>query len=170
MSGNDVIVRRDPVITVDAVLTAVFTVSAVIATVVFAQPWKTVAVVVSLVCFTVGVVAFLWGYWTAVQRSRTDNIAVASLYFLVDGAAPKPVARFLNLLLAVQVTVGVATASVRSSTDGKPGSTLAFGILVPMMGLGLNGLWGALHGTFGPRLRPQENGVPPRDPVNGQDG
>lgn len=163
-------VRRDTILTVDLVLTVLFVLTAVVSTVVFDQPWKTVAVVVALVCFTVGIVAFLWGYWTAVQRSRTDNIAVASLYFLVDNAAPKPVSRRMNGLLAVQTVVGIATASVRSSTDGRAGSTLAFGILVPMMGLGLNGLWGALHGTFGPRLRPTEDGVPPRTSPNGQDG
>ena len=170
MSDNDVTVRRDPIITLDSALTAVFLLSAAVSAVVFDQPWKTIAVVVALVCFTVGIVAFLWGYWTAVQRSRTDNIAVASLYFLIDGAAPKPVARRMNGLLAVQVAVGVATASLRSSTDGKAGSTLAFGILVPMMGLGLNGLWGALHGTFGPRLSHGGHEVPPDGPANGQDG
>ena len=170
MSDNDVDVRRDRIITVDIVLTAVFVVSSVVSAVVFDRPWKSIAVGVSLVCFTVGIVAFLWGYWTAVQRSRTDNIAVAPLYFLVDGVAPKSVARTMNGLLAVQVVVGIATASLRSSTDGRAGSTLAFGILVPMMGLGLNGLWGALHGTFGPRPRRGDEGVPPEGPPNGQDG
>lgn len=163
-------VRRDTIVTSDAVLTAVFVASSVAATVFFDQPWKSIAVTVSLVCFSVGVVAFLWGYWTAVQRSRTDDIAVASLYFLVDGCAPGPLARRMNLLLAVQVVTGVATASIRSSTDGRPGSTLAFGILVPMMGLGMNGLWGALHGSFRPRTGRRAEGVPPEGAPNGQDG
>ena len=129
---------------------------------------------VALACFTVGVVAFLWGYATAVQRSRVDDISVAALYFLVDGAAPTPVARRLNVLLGVQVVVGLATAIWRGSTDGEPGSTLAFGILVPMLGLGLNGLWGARHGRFRPR-RPAageaggDAGVPSAGSGNGQD-
>lgn len=150
---------------IDAALTALFTVTATVSAVVFDQPWKAVAVVVAIGCFTVGVVAFLWGYFAAVQRSRRDDIAVAALYFLVDDAAPKSVSRTMNALLATQVAVALATAIARSSTDGEPGSTLAFGILVPMLGLGMNGLWGAIHGTFRPR--PAE--VRGEGPPNGQD-
>ncbi|KGA11443.1 MAG: hypothetical protein GM46_3800, partial [actinobacterium acAcidi] len=122
------------IIQINALLTVVFIVTSLVAVVVFDQPWKAIAVTVCLVCFSVGVVAFLWGYWTAVQRSREDEISVAALYFLVDGAAPSRVSRILNGLLLVQVVVAIATAIARSSTDGKAGSTLAFGILVPMMG------------------------------------
>jgi hypothetical protein len=150
-------------------LTAVFVLTAVIATVVFDDPWKNIAVGVAIGCFAVGVVVFLWGYWTAVQRSRHDNIAVASLYFLIDNCAPKNVMRIMNSLLAVQVVVGVVTASIRSSTDGEPGSTLAFGILVPMLGLGLNGVWGAFYGSFGPRVDRRNTRVPDDEASSGQD-
>lgn len=156
------------IIAANAILSAAFTLTAVASAVVFAQPWKTVAVVTALVCFAVGVVAFLWGYWSAVQRSRHDDIAVAALYFLVDGCAPPHTSRVMNSLLAAQTLVGLATAIARSSTDGKPGSTLAFGILVPMLGLGLNGLWGAHHGRFRPR-NTAEPGVRHRDDDTGQD-
>lgn len=161
------------IVMLNAALTAVFVVTAVVSAVVFDQPWKAAGVAVAVACFAVGVVAFLWGYWSAVQRSRVDDIAVAALYFLVDGAAPKRVARTMNLLLTVQVAGGLSTAIARSSTDGKPGSTLAFGILVPMLGLGLNGLWGAHHGSF--RLRPDaeitddSGGVRPERDGTGQD-
>jgi hypothetical protein len=47
----------------------------------------------------------------------------------------------------------LATALSRPSTDGRAGSTLAFGVLVPMLGIGLNGLASARHGTFPPRRR-----------------
>ena len=47
--------------------------------------------------------------------------------------------------LAIQVVVALLTASIRLYTP------LAFGILVPMWGLGLAGLWGARYGTFPPR-------------------
>lgn len=153
-------------------LTVVFVVCAAIATIAFRNPWKTTAVVVSLACFSLGVVTFLWGYWNAVQRSREEEIGVASLYFLTDGVAPRGVSRTMNLCLAAQVVVGLTTAVIRRSTDGRPGSTLAFGILVPMLGLGLNGLWGAFHGSFGPRLRasdPRRREKPTADPENGQD-
>lgn len=158
-----------PIVVVNAVLTALFVATALAATVVFDAPWTSIAVVVSLGCFAAGVIVFLWGYWTAVQRSRTDDIAVSSLYFLVDNCAPRPVSRSMNSLLAVQTLVSIATASVRSSTDGEPGSTLAYGILVPMLGLGMNGLWGAYHGTFRPRRDQGARGVPDGGAATGQD-
>lgn len=158
-----------PIVKVNTALTAIFVVTAVLATAIFSQPWKTIAVVVSVGCFSVGVVAFLWGYWSAVQRSRRDDISVAALYFLIDNCAPAKLARQMNVLLGCQVVCGVATALARSHTDGKPGSTLAFGILVPMMGLGLNGLWGSLHGSFRPRPTQQADSVPPTGSGSGQD-
>ena len=157
------------IIQINALLTVVFIVTSLVAVVVFDQPWKAIAVTVCLVCFSVGVVAFLWGYWTAVQRSREDEISVAALYFLVDGAAPSRVSRILNGLLLVQVVVAIATAIARSSTDGKAGSTLAFGILVPMMGLGMNGLWGATHGKFSPRFQAQTEVMPQESAETRQD-
>jgi hypothetical protein len=44
------------------------------------------------------------------------------------------------------VVVAFAAAALR------PFTSLAFGILVPMWGLALAGVWGARHGTFGPRV------------------
>ena len=150
-------------------LTAVFVAMSIVAAVTFTAPWKTIGVAVSLGCFSVGIVAFLWGYWTAVQRSRTDNISVAALYFLVDKCAPQSISRLMNGALGVQVVVAVATAISRTTTDGRTGSTLAFGVLAPMMGLGLNGLWGATHGTFAPRQFENSAEVPHQESASGQD-
>ena len=150
-------------------LTGLFVAMSIVAAVTFTSPWKTVGVVVSLGCFSVGIVGFLWGYWTAVQRSRTDNISVAALYFLVDNCAPQSVARLMNSALGVQVVVAVATAISRTTTDGRAGSTLAFGVLAPMMGLGLNGLWGATYGSFAPRQFNDSDEVPLQEPTSGQD-
>jgi hypothetical protein len=157
------------IVALNAALTVAFAATAGVSTVVFAQPWKAVGVAVAVACFAVGVVAFLWGYWSAVQRSRHDEISVAALYFLVDKCAPARVARRMNTLLGAQVVIGLATAIARSSTDGKPGSTLAFGILVPMLGLGLNGLWGAHHGRFRPRITGDTDEVRHDGGVTGQD-
>jgi len=55
--------------------------------------------------------------------------------------------------LGAQIVTALATALARSNTDGQAGSTLAFGVLVPMLGIGLNGLASARHGVFGPRRR-----------------
>ena len=162
-------VKGAAIVRVNAIFTALFLVTAVLAAVYFEQPWKVIAVVVCLASFSVGVCAFLWGYWSAVQRSREDNISVAAMYFLIDKCAPKSVARQMNGLLTLQVIIGLVTAGMRPSTDGKSGSTLAFGILVPMLGLGLNGLWAAFHGQFAPRSAANPQRVSPEASPNGQD-
>jgi hypothetical protein len=131
-----------------------------LAAVVFDGPAKVQGVVVDLALFAIGVTAFLWGYWVAVQRSRQDELSVAELYFLLGAAIPRDVKRTMNLCLLVQTVVAVATAMTRlttpsdtASSGSSAGSTLAFGVLVPMLGLGLNGLWAAVHGNFGPRRK-----------------
>ncbi|CAB4579849.1 unannotated protein [freshwater metagenome] len=166
MSGTGFLSSRR-IVRLDVIGTVVFTVSAVFAAVVFDGPAKVQGVVVDLALFTVGVAAFLWGYWVAVQRSRQDELSVAELYFLLGAAIPRDVKRTMNLCLLVQTVVAVATAMTRlttpsdsASSGSSAGSTLAFGVLVPMFGLGLNGLWAAVHGTFGPRRkRSDDDGI-----------
>jgi len=101
-------------------------------------------IAVALVLFTAGCVAFLWAYGIAVGRSRTDAIGIGGLFFLA-GSAPPGVRRSLLGAVGVQCAVAILGASVRPFTG------LAFGILVPVFGLGLTGLWGARHGVFPPR-------------------
>lgn len=137
----------------DLVGTVVFAVSATVAAVVFDGFAQVQGVVVAVGLFAIGIFVFLWGYWTAVQRSRTEEMAVVELYFLMGAAIPRTIKVWMNGALIAQTVVAVATALARSSTNGKAGSTLAFGVLVPMFGLGLNGLWAAQHGAFGPRRR-----------------
>ena len=106
-----------------------------------------------MVLFSVGIVMFLWGFWSAVQRSRTEELAVTSVYFLTGGCAPTSVRLQMNSALIIQVITAFTTTFWRSSgPDGNPGSSLALGILVPMLGLGMNGLWASTHGTFGERV------------------
>jgi len=136
------IILADVVGTVAFVLTAV---AAAIEPDVFGLP----AVIVALVLFGIGTVAFLVSYGKAVSRSRFDELSVAGLYFLAGGAAPRPVKVRLLAQLVVQTVVAVATASVR------PFTSLAFGILVPMFGLACCGLWGAFHGAFPARSDPR---------------
>lgn len=124
--------------------TAVFVVAIGAAT--LSRSMRPVGVVVSLVLFAVGCGAFLWAYAIAVDRSRTDEIGIGGLYFLA-GSAPSPIRRAFMTALALQVVVSVVAASIR------PFTTVAFGILVPMYGLGLAGLWGARHGSFATRRR-----------------
>jgi hypothetical protein len=37
----------------------------------------------------------------------------------------------------------------------RPFTSLAFGVLSPLFGLAMAGLWGARHGSFGARTRPR---------------
>jgi hypothetical protein len=56
-------------------------------------------------------------------------------------------------MLLIQTVTAFATAVWRlDGPDGNPGSSLAVGLLVPMFGLGMNGLWAAYHADFGPRI------------------
>lgn len=120
--------------------TAVFVASAVAAVVV--EGARPVAAGVALVLFAAGTIAFLWSYAIAINRSRTDAIGIGGLYFLAGDTAPAPVRRSMMASLAVQTAAALATASAR------PFTSLAFGILVPVLGLGLAGLWGARYGSF----------------------
>ncbi len=129
--------------------TAVFTVTAVAGTI--AKPVRPVALVVDLGLFIAGIVTFIAAYVRAVNRSRTESIAVTSLYFLA-GSAPADVRRTLLGALVAQVVVALATAIAR------PYTIMAAGTLVPLYGLGLCGLWAARHGTFPPRKGPSGKG------------
>ena len=141
------------ILVADHIGTGVFVVTAVLASVFFTTVLQWVGAITALTLFAIGVFCFLWSYVQAVQRSRTDEMSVASLYFLTGPGTPTHVRRRLLGLLAVQVVTATATTFARlEGPDGEPGSSLAVGFLVPMFGFGLNGLWAALHGTF-PRRR-----------------
>lgn len=139
--AGEVLVRADLWATV------VFTVASVAAAVV-PDPLEYAAVPVDLVLFIAGCSAFLWAYAVAIGRSRYDELTMAGVFFLSDRVAPARVTRTFRLLLAAQVVVAVATAAAR------PFTALAFGVLVPMLGLGLMALWGARHGVFPAKAAP----------------
>lgn len=124
--------------------TAVFVVTAV-AAVAGGAPADAVALVVAGALFTVGCGAFLWAYALVVRRSRTEVIGVAAVYLLTGETAPAPVRLALLGALGVQVAVALGTAIAQ------PYTSLAAGTLVPVFGLGLNGLWAARHGNFAAR-------------------
>ena len=125
------------------------------------RPMQVVVAVVSMVLFAVGAVTGLWAYIAALERSRTDEVGVANLYLLTGPTAGRRVKRTMSLVLAVQVVVAFAGAIIGAAgLSGTQVNALAFGILVPMFGIGLNGIWAVRHGTFGPRL---ERSVQPSD-------
>ncbi len=144
--AGDVIVRADVVGTV------VFAVTAAYAAIVFSTTAQWIGAVTAMTLFAIGVFAFLWSFWNAVQRSRAEEISVTQVYLLVGSPTPPRVRRVMLTMLLVQTVVALVTAFARANDeDGSPGTSLAVGILVPMFGMGLNGLWAAFHGNFPPR-------------------
>ena len=109
------------------------------------------------VLFALGTLAFVRTLLVVAQRSRTEELSVAGIWFLGGGSAPADIRRWLLGCLAVQTAVALVAASLR------PYTALAFGILVPMFGVGMCGLWAARSGTFPPRsprraMRPPDEG------------
>ena len=142
----------DVLIKVNLIGTAAFAVTAALAAGLFTTFWQWVAAVTALALFAIGVFAFLWAYYNAVQRSRRDVISVTGLYFLLGDPTPARVRRVMLGTLLVQLVVAIITTFARlEGPDGKPGSSLALGFLVPMFGFGLNGVWAAYHAAFPPR-------------------
>ena len=130
--------------------TAVLVVTSALA-VAFDGPVRSLNAIVAGVLFVLGCAAYLLGYARAVQRSRTEVVTMAGLAFLVD-AAPKAVQRRLIGSTVVEVVVVVTAAAVR------PFTPLAFGILAPVFGLGVQCLWAATHGRFPRRSAPTPPG------------
>jgi hypothetical protein len=140
------------IVLVDVVGTVVFAATAAYAAVVFSTAAQWVGAITAMALFAIGVFAFLWSFWNAVQRSRAEQIGVMQMYLLLGEPTPSRVRWTMLSMLAIQITVALVTALARSEADdGSPGTSLAVGILVPMFGLGLNGLWCAFHGVFPPR-------------------
>ncbi len=132
------------VTTWSTVALAAFAVAAVIWPETMAWPYAAIGIL----AFVAGCVAFLWSFAVALGRSRSEELSVAGVYFLT-GSAPKAVQRRLLGALVAQSAIVVAAAAA------EPFTAVAFGVLAPMLGLGLTGLWGARHGTFPERDDPR---------------
>lgn len=142
----------DIIVFADVIGTFAFVVTAVTAAVVFSTASQWVGAITAMALFAVGVFAFIWSFFNAVQRSREEEISVTQVYLLLGSPTPPRVRRIMLSMLVVQTAVGLGTAIARSEADdGSPGTSLAVGVLVPMFGIGLNGLWCAFHGVFPPR-------------------
>lgn len=114
-----------------------------VATVLAAIATDTLGVVIAVVAavlFVVGMVAFGRTMLRVAGRSRREELSVGGIWFLTT--APQRVRRLLLGVLALEVVVAVAGASIR------PYSVLAFGVFAPIHGLGMTGLWSAEHGSF----------------------
>ena len=108
---------------------------------------------VSMVLFAIGVATTLWAYTRALDRSRVEEVGVANLYLLTGDTAPRPVRRTMTLALTIQIVAALAGAWIGvAGLDEGQLNALAFGVLVPMFGVGMNGVWAARHGSYGPRV------------------
>lgn len=139
-------IPRHPVLRAAVLGTALFVAVAAAATA-FPDALAVPNVVVDLVLFAAGCVAFVAALLRAADRSRREVLDLPGLFWL-SGSAPVASKRLLRGAFLVQVVVALVTASVR------PFTALAFGILVPVYGLGLMGLWAAREGTFPARRIP----------------
>ncbi|HEV7524930.1 MAG TPA: hypothetical protein VGP92_08190 [Acidimicrobiia bacterium] len=104
---------------------------------------NTAAAVVSISLFFASLPIWIYAFGLALVRSaRGDDIAVASWVFLTPSAPPE-LRRQLLGATGVSVVVALATAWADP-----------FGVLVPMLPLGLAALWGARHGVYPARRAP----------------
>ena len=109
-------------------------------------------IAVSMALFAAGVVTALWSFAAALERSRTDDVGVTNLYLLSGTIAPTRVRNTMWGCLGAQIVVAIAgaTIGVVGLDEGRL-NALAFGILVPMFGIGADGLWASRHGAYEPR-------------------
>lgn len=101
---------------------------------------NTVALACSAV-FVAGAALFTWAFTIAAGRSRTEDLTVAGAFFLA-GSIGKPERRWAFGFLLAQTIIGFAGAIA------DPYTTMAFGVLVPMFGLGVIAFLGSAHGAF----------------------
>lgn len=120
--------------------TALFTLSAIPA-LIDPEDSITVYFTVSVVLFLLGCALFMVDLVLAAARSRDDAMGIGGLFFLA-GSAPPAAQRHLLGSLGVQVVVAVGAAAL------DPFTPLAFGTLVPTVGLAFCGLWAVRHGLF----------------------
>jgi hypothetical protein len=98
------------------------------------------AVVIAVALFLVSLPVWVYAFVVAATRSaRGDDVTLGRL-FLVDTDAPRAAQWQLYGALGACVVIATATAAANP-----------FGVLVPMLPLGLVGLWGARHRRYPPR-------------------
>ena len=139
----------DPVVRASVAGTVLFGLTAAYAAISFSTAAQWVGAVTALGLFAAGVFAFLISYFRAVGRSRRDEVSVAGLYLLMGDPTPRRIKVTMWLAILAQVLIALLTTLARpDGPDGNPGSSLAVGFLVPMFGIGMNGLWAATNADF----------------------
>jgi hypothetical protein len=138
------VVTTERLLLIDAVATGVLVVALAAGTP-QAGVLRGIGAVVSLALFVAGLVIYVVAFVAGAHRSRTHELGIGSWFFLA-GSAPRPIVRWFRALLGLQVVAGITAASIA------PFTPVAFGVLAPIFGLSIMGLWGARHGTFARRV------------------
>ncbi len=98
--------------------------------------------VVASVLFVIGIGLFALGFWNGVQRSRTELVTMSGLLAVNTGNVTASARRRVWSAVTAQIVVAVVAAIVR------PFTAQAFGLLVPVFGIGIATLWGSRNAVF----------------------
>lgn len=101
--------------------------------------------VISGIAFAVGTILLGLGLWNGIQRSRDDEVTLTGLLSVDSTHVPAPVRNRLWGAIVAQTAIAVLFSALRPFTEQ------AFGVLVPMIGLGFAALWGSRFAEFHPR-------------------
>lgn len=101
--------------------------------------------VLCTIAFVVGFIAFSLGFWNGLQRSKEEEVTLWGLVAASSTHVPARARTIHWASIVTQLVGAVVAASLRAFTPQ------AFGLLVPMLGLGLAGLWGSRYASFHPR-------------------
>lgn len=126
-------------------VTVIHAVTTVIALAIEDPTVRGIVAAISVGFFFLGAAVFMVAFVLAAARSRGEALWFGGVFFLTGGVVDPSVRRLFWGSLAVQVVVGLAGAGLA------PFTTLAFGVLVPLCGLGFMALHGARWGEFTPR-------------------
>ncbi len=111
----------------------------------FAERFDRLYLVVSAALFIGGTGLLALGLWNGIQRSRTEEVTLTGLAAIDTSYVPPRTRNLLWGMTLLQTAYGVLFASLRPFTDQ------AFGLLVPLFGLGVTMLWASRFGVFHPR-------------------
>lgn len=137
----------DPLLKIGVWVTAGYSLLCAL-TFVLAERLDLVFAVVSAGLFFVGSGLLALGLWNGIQRSRVEEVTLVGLAAITKSHVPARARNILWATIAVQLIVTTTFAALRPFTQQ------AFGILVPILGLGFAVLWGSRFGSFHPRNDP----------------
>ncbi len=137
-------VGAEKIIQASFVGTAVFGVAS-LATYLLADRLDVVFAIISVALFVIGTLLLGLGIWNGIQRSRVDTVTLTGLLSVDSSHVPPSARNRLWLSVTLQIIIAVLFGSLRPFTEQ------AFGLLVPILGLGFAGLWGSRFAAFHPR-------------------